>query len=130
MGQIAFGPAGRLLAAAGEVTGGMKVIVWDTDSGEEVASLPGIARFAFAPDGEHLLAVRGGGVMTEPGARGQILVWKLGAPEPVHTIAAFQSTEQQTAGDVAALATSPNGRFLIAVSDAGDVEVWDLDGGT
>ncbi len=129
-GPIAFGPAGRLLAAAGELAGGMAVVVWDTDAGKEIASLPGIARFAFAPDGDHLFAVREGGPMADPEASGEILVWKLGASAPAHTIAAFQSAEPQAPDDVAALATSPNGRFLIAVSRAGVVDVWDLDGGT
>lgn len=129
--SIAFGPGGRHLAAVGEILpdGGRAVVVWDAETGAELASLPGIARAAFAPDGRHLFAVRDVGMTIEPGVGDEILVWELGAPEPVHTIPAFPPGEDGWAHYVADLAVSPNGRFLIAVSDAGDVRVWDAEGG-
>lgn len=128
--RIAFGPTGRLLAVGGPATDGLIVLVWDTEIGKEVASIPGLARFAFAPDGEHLFAVRDRAGLNEPGAGDEILVWKIGAPQPAHAIPAFRSGQQQQSRSVAGLALSPNGRFLIAVSDLGDVQLWDADGGT
>lgn len=127
--RMAFGPKGRLLAVGGPATDGLTVLVWDTETGKEIASIPGIARFAFAPDGVHLFAVRDRAGQNEPGAGDEILVWKLGAPQPAYAIPAFRSAQQQESRGVANLALSPNGRFLIAVSDAGDVQLWDAGGG-
>ena len=127
--RLAFGPTGRLLAVGGPAADGLTVLVWDTETGKEVASIPGIARFAFAPDGEHLFAVRDRAGLNEPGDSAEILVWKLGAPQPAHAIPAFRSGQQQQSRNVAGLALSPNGRFLIAVSNLGDVQLWDADGG-
>ena len=125
-GRIALGPGGRLLAAMGAVADEVTVIVWNVESGAEVASLPGMARVVFAPDGQHLFAVRDAGVQIEPGVADEILVSRLGAAAPVHTIPAFRSEGQARA--VVGLALSPNGRFLIAVSDRGDVRLWDAGG--
>jgi hypothetical protein len=127
-GRFVFGPGGRLLAAAGGVGDSMMVIVWDLETGAEVASLPGIARVVFAPDGQHLLAVRDMGGQIERGVADEILVWKLGATAPVHALPAFRS--ESSPHYVAALGLSPNGRFLVAVSDAGTVQLWDAGGGS
>jgi WD40 repeat protein len=87
-----------------------------------------MARVVFAPDGRHLFAVRDAGVQIEPGVADEILVYRLGAAAPVHTIPAFRSEGQARA--VVGLELSPNGRFLIAVSDRGDVRLWDARGGS
>lgn len=123
-GRPVFSPDGRRVAAIGWDN---VAVVWDANSGEVLASMPGIARLAFAPDGEHLLAVRDVGMVVEAGVGDRILVWRIGAPEPERALPAFPPGEDGRPRTVAAVAVSPNGRFLIAVSDAGDVRLWDAE---
>lgn len=125
-GRLAIAAGGQRVAAAG-VMGDEPVhtvLVWDVATGAEVASLPGVARLAFAPDGRHLLAVRDVGTMVEPGVGDAIHIWVPGAPAAVASIAAFPA-DASGAHHVRALAVSPNGRFLAAVSETGEVRLWD-----
>lgn len=125
-GAIEFSPDGRRLAAAGSAGDGAAVVVWDLQTGEELAFLPGVARAVFAPDGQHVLGVRDAGMMIEPGVADRILVWAIGTPEPVQTLTAFPP-DDANAHVVADLAVSPNGRFLAAVSETGEVRLWAQD---
>jgi WD40 repeat protein len=121
-----FSSDGRRVAAIGW---DYVAVVWDATTGDVLGSMPGIARLAFAPDGEHVLAVRDVGMVVEAGTGDRILVWRIGAPEPVRALPAFPPGEDGLPRTVAALAVSPNGRFLLAVSNAGDVRLWDAEGG-
>jgi hypothetical protein len=53
----------------------------------------------------------------------------IGTAEPAHTISAFPRAEGGFAHQVTGLAVSPNGRFLIAVNEQGDVRLWDAASG-
>lgn len=137
LGGLVFSPDGRRLAARGSIPPenegsdwDVGVAIWDATSGEDLELLRGVDRVAFAPDGEHLFAVRHSGMALEAGVGDEILVWRLGVPEPGHAISAFPPDEEHPrARKVAALGVSPNGRFLIAVSNQGDVRLWDAEGG-
>ncbi len=137
LGGLVFSPDGRRLAAKGSIPPenegsdwDVGVAIWDATSVEDLKLLRGVDRVAFAPDGEHLFAVRHSGMALEAGVGDEILVWRLGVPEPGHAISAFPPDEEHPRPrKVAALGVSPNGRFLIAVSNQGDVRLWDAEGG-
>lgn len=124
-GRPVFSPDGRRVAAIGW---DQVAVVWDATTAEVLGSIPGIDRLAFAPDGEHVLAVRRTGMTVEAGVADRILVWRIGASEPVQALPAFSPGEDGFARTVAGLGVSPNGRFLVAVSNRGDVRLWDAEG--
>jgi len=125
-GRIAISADGQRVAAAGAMGDDpvQTALVWDVTTGAEVASLPGVARLAFAPDGRHVFAVRDTGTMVESGVGDAIHIRAPGAPAAVATIVAFPA-DARGAHYVAALAISPNGRFLAAVSNSGEMRLWD-----
>ena len=128
LSELQFSPDGRWLAATGTVAGDAwlpGVAIWDAASGEPVAVLAGIVGAVFAPDGEHLLAVRPGGMVINAGVDDEILVWRIGEPEPTHAISAFPPDEDNPGPRrVERLGVSPNGRFLVAVSNRGEIRLW------
>lgn len=128
-GHVLFGPGGRRVAGLGSDGEGNVLAVWDAGTGEELWTLPNIRHMAFAPDGEHLYVVRSGDMMIEEGVDDTILVWKIGAAEPTHAISAFPQIEGEYLQAVAGLAVSPNGRYLIAASEGGEVRLWEINGG-
>lgn len=123
--SIVFGPRGERIAVVGGIGDSLGVVAWSIETGEELGAIVGIEKAVFAPDGEHLLVVRYMGSLIEAGVGDEILVWKPGAPAPVHVIPAFPPDEDGRPNFVADLAVSPNGRFLVAVSQEGDVRLWD-----
>jgi WD40 repeat protein/tRNA A-37 threonylcarbamoyl transferase component Bud32 len=114
LSQIQFSPDGRTLAAGGE-KGTVKL--WDVASGKEVSPLQGhtgAARcVAFDPDATFLAS--GGDDKSVH----------------LHNLAAGSSRKLAVPGAVNALAFSPDGRTLAAVTDApaATVRLWDLQSG-
>jgi WD40 repeat protein len=81
--QVAFSASGQLLASGGENN---SIVLWDVRTGKEVRRLKGpeagqrrghgreeLLSLAFTPDGRHLLAVHGDGVILRDLASGKRL---------------------------------------------------------
>ena len=133
-GTLVFSPDATYLATLGGDNEGRAAFVWNLEDGELVAKVPGIRHAVFAPDGRHLLAVRGGGMSVEPGVSDEILIWEIGAPEPSAAIPAFPLGEHKWPAQITTLGMSPNGRYLAAVATSRDgervreVKLWEVAG--
>ena len=111
--RAVLSPDGKLLAAGGGDARGGELKLWETASGEEIASLPGFKNslygLAFSPDGKLLAA----------GGRAAVQVWDVASRKEV---AAF--------GDHSAtlVAFGPDGKRLATAEGLGGrrVKVWDL----
>jgi RNA polymerase sigma factor (sigma-70 family) len=129
--SLAFSPDGKLLATA---TGGWHdkkgrdggdLRLWSTDTGKEIAALPGHATplhlVAFTPDGKTLLSWSRQGVLEQ---------WDAA------TLKNKGTTKLERAGGLYA-AFSPDGKTLAVgdcvykdgLRDSGVVQLWDVDGG-
>jgi len=108
---VAFVPAGKLLASAGD---DLTIKLWDTTNWREVASLTGhsqmIRAVAFSPDGQTLAS----------GSEDRFVkLWDVGTRRELSTIRGH-------GGKVYSLAFSPDGRTLATASDDHTVKLWDM----
>ena len=109
-------------AAAGEVTRGGQVGLWDAASGRRRATLEGprgvVLVLAFAPDGKTL--VSGGGCWNQ---FGEVTLWDLAS-------GAERLTLHGNAEWVECVAFAPDGRTLVTgggtLDSRGEVKLWDL----
>ena len=109
VGQLAFSPDGRLVAAALSD----QVAIWSAETGELSFLLEGFQMFirgvAFSPDGRILATGDYGG--------NRVILWDTDDGSQIDII----ETEDRVSG----LVFSPDGAIL-AVSSFGDVNLWDL----
>ncbi len=136
LGRLIFSSDASRLATVGMLEGdeGEQIegaVVWDVTTGETVEVLPEVRDLAFAADGAHVFAAPSTGMAIEPGVADEILVWRLGEAAPTAALPAFSLLEEEDriAWAVTGLALSPNGRFLVVISQHGDVELWDAEAG-
>jgi WD40 repeat protein len=120
--SVAFSLDGNTLAAA-FVT---QVILWDTTSGEKIATLSGesvgttigynlgVGQISFSPDGKYLATANMDGTPT---------IWDLDTYRKVMSLVAETLPPK-------GIEYSPNGRFLATGGDEGIVRVWDAKQGT
>ena len=118
---VAFSPDGQMLAS---VSSDATAKIWDWRSGTLLTSLdfPGeVVSVSFSPDG-HTLAV--GGVDTPENQVQHAAVWifSVGSWKPL-----FQLPEYW---NIAALAYSPDGRWLVGGGTSRNVQVWRMSDGT
>jgi WD40 repeat protein len=113
---VALSSDGKLLASGSYKS----VELWDVATGLELRSFPGLSWattcLAFDP-GKHLLAA---------GTRGEVVVWNLASGERVQRF--------EAAGEVSAIAFSPDGRRLAVAGEtkadgSGGLTVWDVSTG-
>jgi WD40 repeat protein len=123
---LAFGPDGRLLAAAGSpeaaTSGSAAIDVWDTATGQRRFTLKGhvgtVTALALSPDGTRLVS---GGLMSS-GADSEVRVWDLATGNELTTLSCR--------GGISDLAFRPDGHELLGVRSASlewdrPVQVWD-----
>jgi WD40 repeat protein/serine/threonine protein kinase len=126
--SMAFSPDGKRLASGGggQKSGGVKVgdraelKVWDTQTGQELLSLPVanctvIKSVAFSPDGKRLAS--GTGPLTNPG---EVKVWDAQTGQELLSLKTGAGTS---------VAFSPDGKRLASASHGGTVKVWDAQTG-
>ena len=116
---VAWNPKGDLLASA-DFAG--QVILWDRESGREVAALesPGIGRcalsVAFSPDGRHV----GVGGIDINNRTSWTRVYDVRTRRPVRELSGHS-------GGVMTIAFSPDGQSVATSSADGTLKVWPLD---
>ena len=120
--SVAFSPDGNTLAAA-FVT---QVILWNTTSGEQIATLSGqsvgttlgynlgVGQISFSPDGKHLATANMDGVPT---------IWDIDTYSKVISLVTEMLPPK-------GIDYSPDSRFLATGGDEGIVRVWDAKQGT
>jgi WD40 repeat protein len=110
---LAFSPASRTLASGGE---DWKVVFWDVSSGSLTGTIElergqVVSSLAYL-DGGNALAVASG----SHGAGGRISVWDA---RRCRLLAEVESESNPTA-----IAATPDGRWIAAANERGQVEVW------
>ena len=109
--KLLFLDGGRTLASIEK-----EVIFWDLDTGEERQRWP---RGGW---GNEAVALHPYGRLLALGGHGYVQVWDLAMDERVATLG-------RGGISVTALAFTPDGRWLLAGSEHGVVQVWDFDAG-
>jgi WD40 repeat protein/serine/threonine protein kinase len=112
--RVAFSPDGLCLASAGAV----KVTVWEMATGRELFSARSEVEVAFSHDGRRLAFSSG----SDEGRPRDVKVCELATGKEVLSL-------KPPAGQVIALAFSPNGRDLVAGSFDGRIQVWEAASG-
>jgi WD40 repeat protein len=110
--QAAFSPDGSLVVAAGYKGDNGKAVIWNWQSGKEVAVLEepfGLDGAAFDPTGR---------ILALPGDDGTTRLWDWRADRVVRIL-------PDRGGVVREAAFDPDGRLLVAGTDDGHVRVWD-----
>lgn len=111
--SVAFSPDGRFVA--GGATGG-RVLLWDTETGEQKMILEGGGSFVrFSPDGK-LLATAGETMPT---------LWELPSGAKKLSFEGHGSSGLFTSRDVHALAFSPDGKMVVSGAADGSIRVWE-----
>jgi hypothetical protein len=116
--DVAFDPAGRLLASA---SGDRTVKLWDVATGErlDTFSQPTKEQYAvaFSPDGQHVIA---GGVDS------RIRVWRISPTAKEGTNDLVQSLFAHD-GPIVRLAVSRDGRWIASSSEDRTIKLWDAE---
>jgi WD40 repeat protein len=111
--SVVFSPDGKLVACSYGGTGGGSVMVWQVETGKEVAKLDlfdgGIACLAFSPDGKSL-ATAG---FQEPARLFDTTSWKVRGGLP------------KECGNTRFIAFSRDGTMLVTVNMRGSFSFWD-----
>lgn len=115
-GALFFSPDGERLLVTGGDKEGMRSKVWKIGSEIEVGDFADVRFGAWAPDNEHLFAVKSGGMSVEAGLDDFIHIIKPGADVPVASMAAFPQGEGKYPSQIRAVSVSPNGRYLAAAA--------------
>lgn len=111
--SIAFSPDGRFVA--GGATGG-RVLLWDTETGEQKMILEGDGSFVrFSPNGK-LLATAGETMPT---------LWELPSGAKKLSFEGHGSSGFFTSRDVHALAFSPDSKMIVSGAADGSIKVWE-----
>jgi WD40 repeat protein len=109
--NLSFSPDGGKAVA---IHAGREVCAWDLRTGEVLACIPvaggPLSTPVFSGDGEFLAVGT---------SSGDVLVWRLGRPEPLFTLKGHQE-------QVVAVGFSPDGRRLVSAGAFGLVKMWDL----
>ncbi len=129
---ISYNPSGKLIASAGDDE---KVYFWNAESGEAMASAPGLRHvyeMSFSSDGS-LLALAGStkerkGLMDDPSPDGTVMLLDTASKMPVAVPASLHATHAN------GVAFFPGGRTLAVLQrlpaqssePVSTVEVWDL----
>jgi WD40 repeat protein len=110
-GSIAFAPDGQTLAFA---TIDDRIVLWDLDSAQQVAELPGhaadINSLAFAPDG---------GTLASASEDKTIKLWDVATADELVTLRGHSES-------VNFIDFSPEGDLLASAGDDGAIKLWDV----
>ncbi len=113
---LAYSPDGRRIAAGAAASG--EIGVWDTGSGQSLATLKGhsapVAALAFSPDGSRIVS----GSVDKT-----IRVWDAASYDPLIGMGDHEEA-------VASLAFSPDGARIYSSSPEGTVRIWETRPGT
>lgn len=135
-GAMHFSPDSEMLLVTGADNDGFRSIAWGIGSEKAAGDFAGVRFGAWAPDNEHLFAIKSGGVSVETGLDDVIHIFKPGVDEPVASMTAFPQGEGRYPSQIRAISVSPNGRYLAAAASATSgegekqftVKLWEIAG--
>ncbi|WP_425408133.1 WD40 repeat domain-containing protein [Hyphococcus sp.] len=135
-GALHFSPDGEHLFVTGGDNEGLRSQVWDIGSENIAGDFAGVRFGAWAPDNEHLFAVKSGGMSVEAGLDDVIHVLMPGGDEPVSSMTAFPQGDGKYPSQIRAVSVSPNGRYLAATASTNSsegekrltVKLWEIAG--
>ncbi len=121
--SVAFSADGQWLASGGA---DRTVKIWNVATGKRLRDFQGfnspISRLAFAPSGRWLACASHRGTTA-----GSVQVWDLATTDVVKTLS--EPTSPADHRGFAAVAFSPDGRWLAAGCDDGTIPIWDMAAG-